>query len=56
MDREKRILLHENATLHEELCKAQVEVSLAELTATFGLFTIIIILNIITIKDLLGFH
>lgn len=29
MDREKRILLHENATLHEELCKARTEVSLA---------------------------
>ncbi|KAG0722248.1 Transport and Golgi organization protein 1 [Chionoecetes opilio] len=25
MDREKRILLHENTTLHEELCKSQAE-------------------------------
>lgn len=35
MDREKRILLHENATLHEELCKARTEVSLTCLTFSF---------------------
>lgn len=34
MDREKRILLHENATLHEELCKARAELEVMALHIT----------------------